>query len=131
MRFELKTLIDITETGARRGEDPYQYNQQQNFLTLYQSISLRANPIVKRKPMIQTQNVSNLGFGKKYQGTHTVWSLIFEFEGEEQHSLDFLKNDVNLVPIITELDETVDLEVGAFITNDEQTANIFFIEIDK
>lgn len=131
MRFELKTLVDITETGARRGEDVYAYNQQQNFLTLYQTISLRSNPIVKRKPTVEKCNVSNLGFGKKYKGVHRVWSLVFEFESEDQHSIDFLNNDVNLVPIIIRLDETVKLEVGAFITNSEQTTNIIFREIDK
>jgi hypothetical protein len=131
MRFELKTLIDITETGARRGEDVYQYNQQQNFLTLYQTISLRANPTVKKKPSVEKCNISNLGFGKKYKGVQSVWSLTFEFESEDQHSVDFLINDINLVPIITQLDETIKLDVGAFITNDELLRNILFREIDK
>jgi hypothetical protein len=131
MRFELKTLIDITETGARRGEDFYQYNQQQNFLTLYQTISLRANPIVKRSPAVEKCNIGNFGFGKKYKGVHRVWSWIFEFESKDQHSLEFLENDVDLVPIITNLDETVKLDIGAFIIKDEQNTNIFFKEIDK
>jgi hypothetical protein len=131
MRFELKTLVDITETGARRGEDSHQYNQQQNFLTLFQTISLRANPIVKRKPLVEKCNISNLGFGKKHKGLHKVWSLTFEFEGEDQHSLEFLQSDVDLVPIIYNLEETADLVIGAFITSDEQHTNILFKEIDK
>jgi mannose/fructose/N-acetylgalactosamine-specific phosphotransferase system component IIB len=131
MRFELKTLVDITETGARRGEDSHQYNQQQNFLTLFQTISLRANPIIKKKPKVEKCNVSNLGFGKKHQGVHSVWSLTFEFESEDQHSLAFLKTDVDLVPIINNLNETADLSIGAFITQDEKDTNIIFREIDK
>jgi hypothetical protein len=130
MRFELKTLIDITETGARRGEDTHQYNQQQNFLTLFQTISLRANPIVRRKPTVEKCNISNLGFGKKYKGTHRVWSWTFDFESEDQHSLELLENDITLVPIITKLDETVKIDVGAFITKDEQTTNITFSVVD-
>jgi hypothetical protein len=131
MKFELKTLVDITKTDARRGENIHQYNQQQNFLTLYQTISLRANPIVKRKPVIEKYNISNVGFGKKYKGVHSVWTWIFEFESESQHSIAMLKDDVNLVPIISQLDETAKLDVDAFITYDEQTINILFREIDK
>lgn len=131
MRFELKTLIDITETSARRGEDNLKYNQQQNFLTLYQTVSLRANPIIKKSPTIEKCNISNLGFGKKYQGVHRVWTLTFEFEGDEQHSVEFLNHDVDLVPVIPRLDETIKLEIAAFITTDEQTTNITFREIDK
>ena len=86
MRFELITLIDITETGARRGEDMRECQQQQNFLTLFQTISLRANPIVKRSPKVEKCNIGNLGFGKKYKGTHRVWSWTFEFEGEDQEN---------------------------------------------
>lgn len=131
MRFELKTLVDITETGARRGEDSRSYNQQQNFLILLQTISLRANPIINKKPVVEKQNISNLGFGKKHKGVHNVWSLTFDFESENQHSLEFLQQDVELVPVIVNLNETADLSIGAFITRDEQSTNILFREIDK
>jgi len=131
MRFELKTLVDITETGARRGEDAHLYNQQQNFLILCQTISLRANPIINKKPTVEKQNIGNLGFGKKHQGVHNVWTLTFDFESENQHSVEFLQHDVELVPVIIDLDETVDLTIGAFITRDDQNTNILFREIDK
>lgn len=131
MKFELKTLVDITETGARRGEDTHLYNQQQNFLTLFQTISLRANPIIRKKPTVEKCNISNLEFGRSHKGVQSVWSLTFEFEGEDQHSIDFLKQDVDLVPVIYNLDETADLTIGAFITSNEQDTNIFFREIDK
>ena len=130
MKFELNTLIDITETGARRGEDVFKYKQQQNFLTLFQTISLRANPILKKSPAVREMNISNMGFGKKYNGKHKVWTLYFEFESDKSHSIDFLKNDVNFVPIIINLDETILLDPGAFITTDEQTTNITFKEVD-
>ena len=38
MRFTIHTLVDITETHARRGEDPKQHRQQQNFLTVYKQL---------------------------------------------------------------------------------------------
>ena len=47
MRFIIHTLVDITETGSRRGEDPKQYRQQQNFLTVMQTIGLRVNPDIR------------------------------------------------------------------------------------
>lgn len=130
MRFELKTLIDITETGARRGEDSFKYNQQQNYITLYQTLALRANPIVKRTPVSEKCNISNFGFGSKYRGVHRVWTFVFEFEGEEQHSVEMMREDVNLVPVITRLDETAKLETGAFLTKDPQNLNIIFQQID-
>lgn len=131
MRFELTTLVDITQTNARRGDDVYQCNQQQNFLTLFQSISLRANPIITRKPEKQKQNISNMNFGKQYTGVHSVWSLQFEFENESQHSLEMLNSDINFVPVINNLDETADFELSAFVTENPQISNIFFIERDK
>lgn len=131
MRFELKTLVDITQTNARRGDDVYQCHQQQNFLTLFQTISLRANPFITHKPTVQKQNISNMSFGKHHTGVHSVWSLEFEFENESQHSLEMLNSDVNFVPVINNLDETADFELPAFVTEDPQISNIFFIKRDK
>ena len=52
MRFIIHTLVDITETGSRRGEDPKQYRQQQNFLTVMQTIGLRVNPTYVKAPEV-------------------------------------------------------------------------------
>ena len=43
MKFRIKTLIDITETRARKGDDPQLTKQQANFMTLYNTIGLRTN----------------------------------------------------------------------------------------
>jgi hypothetical protein len=131
MRFELKTLVDITETGARRGEDQQQYHQQQNYLTLFHTISLRANAIVKRSPVCEKINIDHMGFGKKYHGLHTVWSLTFEYESEDSHSTELLNRDCNLVPVITQLNETATFDPAAFMTADPDLINIFFQNIDK
>lgn len=72
-----------------------------------------------------------MNFGKQYTGVHSVWSLQFEFENESQHSLEMLNNDVNFVPVINNLDETADFELSAFVTENPQISNIFFIERDK
>jgi hypothetical protein len=127
MRFRLKTLIDITETGARKGEDPLQYKQQQNFLIALQTISMRANPIANRSPTVENlDSLGGLSFGNKYKGPNRVWTLDFEFESENQHSLEMLLEDFNLVPVISQLTETVKLDNSVFITKDSKSKNIVF-----
>jgi hypothetical protein len=131
MKFRLLTLIDITRTGARKGDDVFEQLQQQNFLTALQTISLRANPIIEKNPTNNLQNIQKLGFGENIKGKQRVWSLDFNFESEDQHSLEFLKQDFDLVPVIDGLDETVKLESKAFLTNGNANRNTIFINFDK
>lgn len=127
MRFRLTTLIDITKTGARKGEDPEKYKQQQNFLTVLQTISMRANPIINSDPeVIELESLSGQKFGNKYKGPNRVWSLDFEFESDGHHNLEMLMQDFELVPIITNLTETVKIDSPVFITNDPKNKNIVF-----
>jgi hypothetical protein len=128
MRFRLLTLIDITNTGARRGDDSRKQQQQQNFLTAIQTISLRSNPIIKNRPSVQLQAVRGLGFGDDVKGAHSIWTLDFEFESDS-HSLELLIKDFDLVPVISNLDETIDLEPCAFLTNGRSNRNTVFIEV--
>lgn len=129
MRFRLLTLIDITRTDARRGDDIRSQKQQQNYLTALQTISLRSNPVVNSRPVVETMNVKDLGFGKAFKGEHRVWKLNFDFESES-HSLELLKKDFDLVPVITELDETVKLKNSAFLTNGNDERNIIFLKLE-
>ena len=131
MIFELLTLIDITQTNARRGDDPYAQKQQQNFLTAMQTISLRANPILNFQPSVEKIDVTGMGFGKGIKGKHNVWRLVFEFEAQGVHSLDFLETDFDLVPVIGGLNETVKLKNNAFLTNGTPDRNIIFRQLDK
>lgn len=132
MIFELRTLIDITETGARRGDDPKQQQQQQNFYTTLQTISLRANPTVHRSPKSENTQIKNMGFGSKHTGKHQVWSWRFSFEQADSHNIEFLKNDFDMVPVIAGLNETVQLENAAFVSTDNEFRNIvFFVYDDK
>lgn len=124
MRFQLITLIDITETKARKGEN-FEYLQQQNFLTCVQTISLRANPTIKDAPISNLENLRNLKFGEVYKGRQRVWRLNFEFE-YDNHSLDLLTKDFDLVPIIHNLNETIKLSTPAFLTNGREDRNAYF-----
>lgn len=128
MRFRLLTLIDITNTGARKGDDPRKQRQQQNYLTAIQTISLRSNPIIDKPPVMKKQNVNKLGFGTDIKGNHCVWSLDFEFESDS-HNLELLTKDFDLVPVINDLDETVKLDPCAFLTNGRPDRNTVFLEI--
>lgn len=131
MKFQLSTLIDITKTDARRGDDLREQLQQQNFYTALQTISLRANPTIEQIPQKETVQIENLGFGSEYTGKHEVWSWQFSFEQADSHNIEFLVKDFNLVPVILDLDETVILKDAVFITKDLQFKNVTFVLYDK
>lgn len=132
MRFELYTLVDITDTGARKGVDnTFEVKQYQNWLTCLQTMSLRVNPIVNFGPKCTEESISNYGFGKDYKGKNKVWFVEFEVEYEGGLDLDILKTDFNYVPIIEDLDETITIKTPAFITQDVAKTNIIFKIVDK
>jgi hypothetical protein len=129
MQFKLYTLVDITETHARRGEGNA-YKQQQNYMTVLQTVGLRSNPsnvsVTKEK-----MPVSKLGFGNKFKGQQNVWVFKFDIEYEAGHSIELLTTDFDMVPFISNLEETVDFEKTIFYTKDSTLTNIVFEELDK
>ena len=131
MRFIIHTLVDITETGSRRGEDPKQYRQQQNFLTVMQTIGLRVNPTYVKAPEVVKEVPSKLGLGTSYKTKQSVWKYVFDMEYEGALDIETLVNDFDLIPIITGLDETVSFENDVFITKNPNINNIFFDLYDK
>lgn len=131
MRFKLLTLIDITATGARRGDDYMQVKQQQNYLTVVQTIGIRANPEILNIPKKQLIDVSKYGFGSVYTGEKTVWSLDFNFGLNQSHELDMLNIDFDLVPVIGDLDEDIRIEDWVFRTTDALLRNIVFTLIEE
>jgi len=129
MKFNLITLVDITETKARRGENPDQWKQQQNFNTMLGCISLRANPSYTTKPKNEQRNIDNLGFGKAHKGKHNVWEFNFEIEYGYLDE-EMLINDLDLIPIISNLEETAKLNPSCFMTNNGER-NIIFKLLDN
>jgi hypothetical protein len=121
-------LIDITRTDARRGDDPREQRQQQNYLTALQTISLRANPIINVYPIVEEMNLKGMGFGEAFNGKQKVWRLHFSFESES-HALEFLKEDFDLVPFIGNLDETIEPNTKAFLTNGNKERNTVFVDL--
>jgi hypothetical protein len=131
MRFIIHTLVDITETHARRGEDPKQYRQQQNFLTVMQTIGLRVNPTYVKAPEVVKEVPSKLGLGTSYKTKQSVWKYVFDMEYEGALDIETLVNDFDLIPIITGLDETADFKNAHFLTKDTALTNITFQIDDK
>jgi hypothetical protein len=131
MRFVIHTLVDITETGSRRGEDPKQYRQQQNFLTVMQTIGMRVNPEYISPPTIISEVPSKLGLGTSYKNKQSVWKYAFDMEFEGALNVETLVNDFDLIPIITQLDETVEFNNAQFITKNVSLNNISFEIVDK
>jgi hypothetical protein len=131
MRFVIHTLVDITETGSRRGEDPKQYRQQQNFLTVMQTIGLRVNPTYVKAPEVVKEVPSKLGLGTSYKTKQSVWKYVFDMEYEGALDIETLVNDFDLIPIITGLDETAEFDNAHFLTKDTALTNITFQIDDK
>jgi hypothetical protein len=125
MKFQMHTLVDITQTGARRGDDLYKCKQQQNYMSFLQTISLRSNPTITSQDLQKTK-IEKYGFGEKHKGSHRLWSVEFFFEAEDSHSIELLTSDLQYIPIITGINETAKFPTKAFITNDDVYRNTVF-----
>lgn len=129
MNVILTTLVDITETKARRGDDKFKLSQQANYMTTIQTAGLRVNP----NPILLKDNtidVDGIGFGTAFKGKQRYWVFKFNFETEAGLSKQSLENDFDLVPVIVGLDETVNFKNSVFRTTDKQQKNIIF-EIEE
>ena len=129
MRYEVKTLIDITETNARFDKNNPDWHRQQNYMTFLQTVGLRANPIVQKGPMPEKKDIKDLGFGTDFKGTHNVWEFEFNLDFATIE-YDVLLDDFNLVPIINELDETIKMDNPVFQTKDPEKINLIFKCVD-
>lgn len=131
MRFTLYTLVDITETGARRGEDPKMFRQQQNFLTVLQTIGLRVNPTYISAPECIRDLPNKYNFGKDYKNKQNIWEYTFDIEYEDALDIETLHKDFDMIPIITGLDESVKFKNDVFSSQNSANRNIIFQKSDK
>lgn len=125
MRFKIYTTVDVTETNARRQEDRKLYSQQTNYNTLLQTIGLRVN-LIPASVISHVDTVDEIGFGSNISGKHRYWEFIFEIEYEGALNLQMMIDDFDLIPIITELDETVHNHNKIFRTTCPKERNIVF-----
>tara|TARA_B110000503_G_scaffold43763_1_gene71616 strand:- start:1297 stop:1689 length:393 start_codon:yes stop_codon:yes gene_type:complete len=129
MHFKITTLVDITNTNARFNKSDPAWLQQQNYLTLLQTIGLRVNPIVD-STRHEVANMKDFEFGSLYKGNNTVWIFNFHIEQLDGTTVALLETDFNNVPIINNLDETINLKQSVFKTKDAEFKNIIFKYVD-
>jgi hypothetical protein len=124
--IEIQTLVDITETNVIRPNQgtPLAHNQQRNFTTLKQCVEIRSNITFDNAPSVEEKDVKDLGFGSKFKGKHRVWTFRFSPERSGAYSdLKTLGNDVDQVPVIQKLTETINMDTAIFELNDPATTN--------
>lgn len=125
MRVTLTTVVDITETKARKHDDKLARNQQANYLTMLQTVGMRVNiETISCKAIVD--DVSDIGFGSAITGKQRYWEFIFEHNYEGAVTEKTLTDDFDLVPIITGLNETASINNHAFRTKDATERNIVF-----
>jgi hypothetical protein len=119
------SLIDITETKARRGDDLKKVQQQANYMTFIQTAGLRVNPNPISVQSL-TDNIDNLGFGEKYSGKQRYWEFVFEHEYTGGLTREMLLEDFDLIPVLTGLDETSTIYNSIVRTKDKNDRNVVF-----
>lgn len=130
-RFQIITLVDITQTNPHRSEtDPLLLAQQANFNSLIQAIGLRANVGWVNSPKERTGALP-----RNIDGKATYWSWTFDVERDDVFlrdgdSVALLVDDLNGVPIIPELNSSVELDPACFISKGEK-ANIWVFELGQ
>ena len=128
--IEIKTLIDVTNTEVRRIDQGTQLelDQYRNWITLLQCIGLRSNINYDQPPTSDLVDVKGIGFGSEYKGKHRVWTFQFRpdvlgaFDNDEG-ACKLLINDLDKVPIIVNLTETINILQAVFATEDKKFAN--------
>jgi hypothetical protein len=92
---------------------------------------LRVNPTYVKAPEVVKEVPSKLGLGTSYKTKQSVWKYVFDMEYEGALDIETLVNDFDLIPIITQLDETAKFENAHFITKNTALTNISFQIDDK
>ena len=130
-RFTIHTLVDVTETKMfkhQNGSD-LSKNQQQNFITMLQTIGLRVNPSFVRGPVSEEVDLKDWHFGSEYKGVQRVWTFDFEIEYDGAFADQFdnetglLVQDLHFVPVIDKLTETIELKLSVFDTSSSDYCN--------
>jgi hypothetical protein len=130
-RFQIITLVDITQTNPNRSEtDPHRLAQQANFNSLIQAIGLRANVVWISSPRERTGALPRDLDGK---AAHWTWTFDVERDDvflKDGNSVALLIDDLNGVPIIPDLNSSVELDPACFISKGDN-ANIWVFELSQ
>jgi hypothetical protein len=127
-RYQIVTLVDITRTNPTRSEtDQHLLAQQANFNTLLQSIGLRSNVEWAVDPVESSGSLPH-----PLEGRANYWTWTFEVERDQVFTKDgdpvgLLLDDLHGVPVIGQLNNSVDIDPAAFQTQGPNT-NIWVSE---
>lgn len=129
--IEIQTLVDITNTKVNRPNQGTQmaYDQNRNFITLRQCIEIRSIVSYDNPPMVEEIDVKGLGFGSEFKGKQKVWTFKFVpdrsgvYTSESGDPIGSLIEDVDAVPIIKNLTETVNIDKAIFDCKNISTKN--------
>ena len=128
--IEIQTLVDITDTKVNRPRTGLQleHDQFRNFTTLRQCVEIRSNIMYDTSPSSEVKDVKGLGFGTEYKGKHTVWTFRFTPDRtgayvEGFNEIGALLDDVDQVPVIQKLTETINMDKAIFELKDPATKN--------
>lgn len=130
------SLVDITPTGITRGADSIERNQQRNWETVLQCMSLRTQPLHIEKPRVSLlENVKIAEFGDFYEGPQTIWSWSWAVEASEVYDLPgrplgAIQADFEQVPVVTYLTETAKFMLPIFYPYGS-IKNVYFKEVTK
>lgn len=116
-RYQIVTLVDITRTNPSRDiTDPMLLGQQANFNSLVQAIGLRSNVEWSTDPRRHTGALPHHIGGK---AMHWSWEFVCERDQVFLLGVDpvgLLTADLQGVPVVTALTNSVDIEPAAFQT---------------
>jgi hypothetical protein len=135
--IEIKTLIDITDTRVVRPNQgsQLQMDQQRNFTTLRQCAEIRSVINYDNSPTSEKQDIKGLGFGTAYKGKQVVWTFRFNsdrpdvYVDDQGAPLGFLINDLDQIPVIKNLAETINIDKAIFELKDVRYKNTIITAI--
>lgn len=129
--IEIQTLVDITDTKVLRPNQGSQlkHDQYRNFTTLKQCLEIRSNIMFDNAPVSEQRDVKDLGFGTNYKGKHRVWTfrVVPERSGvyvEGNNEIGALIDDIHGVPVIQNLEESINMDKAVFDVKDSANKNI-------
>ena len=129
-RYKIITVVDVTRTNPAREEtDRIVLGQQANFNSLIQAIGMRSNITWIRDPQQHTGRLP-IGPGK---ATYWIWEFDAEREDvflDQDDPVALLVNDLDGVPIVDHLNNTVELTPAVFKSRGDNT-NIWIQKISS
>jgi len=133
--IEIKTLVDITKTGIFRPNQGSQLelDQNRNFTTLLQCLELRSIVGFANDPVASSLDLKNLKFGSNFKGKQQVWTFEFNpdrtgaYLDEDNNYVGNLVRDLDQVPIIKNLTETININRAVFDLTSAKDKNTIII----